>query len=396
MEDEDLFDIEELRSLPKKSLKPTIITVSVLAIVLAVWGIFVRNRDAREVREWTETQAIPTVKVLHPYRNLNGASLTLPGNIQAFYEAPILARVNGYLKNWYHDFGDRVKKGEVLAEIDTPDLDEQYNQAKAKLAKVQADEKLAEITAERWQRLVVTDAVSKQERDQKVADLEAQKAAVRAAEADMNNVGAFESFKKLVAPFDGVVTARKTDIGALIDAGKGQELFAVSQMNPLRVFVPVPQFYAPNVRKGDKALILVPEHPGEQFAGAVSQLAQYVTQATGTMLVEIVVNNADGKLLPGDYAEVSFSLTGDKGKYLRIPSSSLILRTDGVRVAVVKDNQLKLVKINVGSDYGKEVEILSGLTEQDWVVDSPSDYVFDGEKVEVKKPVTAVMGSKNK
>ncbi|NDU88927.1 MAG: efflux RND transporter periplasmic adaptor subunit [Ferrovum sp.] len=392
MQDEDLFDIDELKSLPKKSIKPMAWVVGVLAISLAVWGIFSRNRDARELHVWTEAQAIPSVRVLHPYRSDKTASLVLPGTIQSYYQAPIFARVNGYLKFWYHDIGDRVKAGDILAVIDTPDLDQQYEQAKAKVLKAKADENLAQITADRWQKLVVTDAVSRQERDQKVADLEVKKAEVKGAEADLGNVQAFEDFKKLRAPFNGVVTARKTDIGALIDAGKGGELFTVSQINPLRLYVPVPQFYAPMVKLGIEATLQVPEYPNNVFNGAVIQTSKNISQKTGTMLAELIVDNSDQRLSPGDYAEVKFSLAGKENNSLRVPSSALILRTDGIRVAVVtKDDHIQLKKINVGRDFGRDVEVLAGVTTLDDVVDSPPDYIFEGEKVTVM-PAKVVPG----
>ncbi|QKE38892.1 efflux RND transporter periplasmic adaptor subunit [Ferrovum myxofaciens] len=384
MQDEDLFDIDELKSLPKKSIKPMAWVVGVLAVSLAVWGIFSRDRDARELHVWTEAQAIPSVKVLHPYRSDKTASLILPGNIQAYYQAPIFARVNGYLKFWYHDIGDRVKAGDVLAEIDTPDLDQEYERAKSKVLKAKADQALAQITADRWQKLVVTDAVSKQERDQKVAGLEVQTAEVKGAEADLGNVQAFENFKKLRAPFDGVVTARKTDIGALIDAGKGEELFTVSQINPLRLYVPVPQFYAPMVKLGIEATLVVPEYPNSIFSGTVIQISKNISQKTGTMLAELILDNSEQRLSPGDYAKVKFSLSGKEGNSLRVPSSALILRTDGIRVAVVsKDSQIQLKKINLGRDFGRDVEVLAGVTPLDNVVDSPPDFIFEGEKVNV-------------
>lgn len=367
----------------KQRMRRLGIIALVLAALIVAWGLFSRYREAREVNTWTQAEAIPTVTVLAPHQSKELQTLTLPGSLQPFLDAPILARVNGYLLRWYHDIGARVKVGEPLADIDTPELDQQLEQAKADLVSAIANQQLAEVTAKRWLNLLVTDSVSKQETDQKVADLAARKAQVDAARANVNRIEAFENFKRVVAPFNGVVTARKTDVGALINAGSGIELFNVATIDPLRLYVPVPQYYTQMIKVGRLAELSVPEYPGQSFKATVTRTSGSINGNSGTLLVELSVNNKEGHLTPGSYAEVKFDLP-QNSNILRVPASALIMRTRGLQVAVVQpDNHVKLVTITVGRDFGTEVEALAGVSPGDRIVDSPPDSLESGDLVRI-------------
>ncbi|MBU6468906.1 MAG: efflux RND transporter periplasmic adaptor subunit [Betaproteobacteria bacterium] len=380
--DPDNTDIE-VKEIPNLKRK-IIITLAVIGVVV-VLGIGKRYFDYQGQVKWTDQQNITSVRVFHPYVGKNGNTLILPGTLQPFIEAPILARVDGYLKVWYHDIGAKVKKGELLALIDTPELDEQLSQAKANLIKKEADEKLSLVTMKRWKALLAKDSVSKQETDVRIADYEARKADVLAAKADVARIEAFESFKRVVAPFDGVITARKTDVGALISAGKGTELFNVSSIDPLRLYVPVPQVYTELIKNGQKATLTVPEFANRTFTATVETTSGGISNASGTMLVELMVQNNDGALKPGEYSQVRFDLP-ENTSVVRVPSSALIFRSGGLKVAVVDaNNRVNLRPIVIGRDYGNEVEVVSGLTLADQVVDSPSDSIESGELV---KPQT--------
>jgi membrane fusion protein, multidrug efflux system len=358
-----------------------------VAIGVALSGIWSRMRHEASLTKETEQQAIASVAVIRPERGVSGQELVLPGNTEAWYEAPIYARVPGYLKMWYKDYGARVKQGDLLAEIDTPDLDQQLAKGKAKLAEATANQKLAEVTAQRWRRLLGSESVSQQETDVKVADAEAKKALVQAAQADVDRLQALESFKRLVAPFDGIVTARNTDIGGLIDVGasttREPALFKVADLHMMRVYVQVPQAYSAEVRNGMRTELYLPQYPGRKFPAVVATTSSAINTAARTLLVELHANNPDGLLLPGTYADVHFLLPGDPDM-LRVPSSALIFQKEGLQVATVGPaHKVVLKSITVGRDLGTEVEVIAGLAPDDTVIDSPPASLSAGEQVRV-------------
>lgn len=354
-----------------------------LVIALVAAGLIVRQQQSVEVSRWTEQQAIPAVMVVTPQHVEGDGRLVLPGNLQPYIDAPILARVNGYLKRWYHDIGERVKPGELLAEIDTPELDQQLEQARADLTSAQTKQQLAAITAKRWANLLATDSVSRQDADEKQANLDARKAETAAARANVARIEALEAFKRVRAPFSGIITARKTDQGALISAGSGTELFNVASIDPLRLFVPVAQSYVEQIKVGMKASLSVPEHPGQEFQATVARTSGAISGSAGTLLVELAVANKQGLLTPGSYAQVTFQLAQNL-QTLKVPASTLILRKGGVKLAVLEGNDhVRLKAITIGRDTGSEVEVLSGLAPEDRVVASPPDSIEDGDKVRV-------------
>src|SRR5580658_5040764 len=294
-----------------------------LAIAIVAYGLGTRASQTSRLRELTEAQAVPTVAIVAPTSVANAAGLDLPGRLEAYIRAPIYARIPGYLKSWKHDIGSKVKAGDVLAQIDTPDLDQQLIQARADLNVAEANEKLAQISAERWQSLAGTDAVAKQDVDTRTFTLNANIAQVKAAQANVDRLVAEEGFKRLIAPFDGIVTARETDLGALINVGAagGAELFVVSDTAKLRVFVNVPQNEVPSVPPGTRATIRVPEHPGKTYLGTVEASAQSVSPSTGTTLMQLIVDNRAGDMMPGDYASIHLAFSSASG-LLSIPSSA--------------------------------------------------------------------------
>lgn len=380
MHDDSEVQINGLSPKGQDKVKRSLKIALLVAVVLTIWGIWSRHSSSETVQEWTDKQAIPVVKVVHPILGSGTPTLTLPGNLQPFFEAPILARVNGYVLDWYHDIGAVVKQGDLLAVIDAPDLDSQYQQAKSDLQVATANESLADITAKRWVELLKTDSVSVQERDVKVADLEAKKAAVAAALANVNRLSAFETFKKITAPFDGIVTARKTDIGALIDAGRGTELFSVAQVDPLRLYIPVPQYYANQVTVGMKAVLEVPEHPAQKFSAVIIRLSGAISGGSGTLLAELIVDNKEKLLTPGDYALATFILPQNAHSF-RVPATAVLMRDKGLKVALYVNGHVKIVPIGVGADYGTEIEAITGLKEGDLIIDSPQDSIEDGQVV---------------
>src|ERR1700685_1701921 len=316
-----------------------------LALVIVAYGLFSRATQTSRLRDLTEAQAVPTVSVVTPTHVENAAGLDLPGRLEAYIRAPIYARVPGYLKSWKHDIGTKVKAGDVLAEIDTPDLDQQLKQARADLSVAQANARLAQISAERWQSLSGTDAVAKQDVDQRTFTWDANVAQVKAAQANVDRLVAEEGFKRLIAPFDGIVTARETDLGALINVGAagGAELFVVPETSKLRVYVNVPQNYVPSVPPGTKATISVPEHPDKTYSGTVEASAQAVNASTGTTLMQIIVDNAAGEMMPGDYGSIHLQLAA-AAHVLSVPSSALIFDAKGLSVATVDAHHRVLLK----------------------------------------------------
>jgi RND family efflux transporter MFP subunit len=371
--------------LSKRGLRLTgVIVAGVLVAVVAI-GLVTRATQASSLKSWTDEQAVPTVSVVAPEPGKTGPMLDLPGRLEAFTRAPIYAQVSGYLKDWKTDIGAPVKSGELLGEIDTPELDQQLVQARADLASAKANAELAGITAKRWQAMLGSDSVAQQDVDQRTSDYTAKVALMSAAQANVDRLVAAKAFARIVAPFDGVVTARDTDVGALINAGggTGPELFVVSDIHQLRVYVQVPQSYAPSVRPGSSAVLVVPEYPGREFHAKVIAASNAVNANSGTTLVQLLVDNGDSALMPGAFAHVRFSLPVD-GTALRVPASALIFDNAGLRVATVgAGDKVAFKKVSILYDYGKSVEIGTGLDAGDRVIDSPPDGIKNGDAVKI-------------
>src|ERR1700728_689406 len=332
-----------------------------LAVVIVAHGMVSRAAQNSRLHALTEAEAVPTVAIVAPADAQEHAGLELPGRLEAYIRAPIYARVPGYLKSWRHDIGERVKAGDVLAEIDTPDLDQQLTQARADLSVAGANAKLAQISAQRWQSLAGTDAVSTQDVDQRTFTLNANIALVKAAQANVDRVVAEEGFKHLIAPFNGVVTARETDIGALINVGAagGAELFVISDTSRLRVYVNVPQNDVPSVPPGTKATIRVPEHPDKTYSGTVEASAQAVNASSGTTLMQLIVDNSAGEMMPGDYASIHLQIA-DAAGVLRVPSSALIFDAKGLSIATVDSHDRVVLKhVSIERDLGSVLELAS-------------------------------------
>ncbi len=366
-----------------RRLRLAAVVAAVLAVLVVVYGLVSRAAQNSRLHDETEEQAIPSVAVVAPAQVENQSGLELPGRLEAFIRAPIYARVPGYLKTWKHDIGSKVKAGDVLAEIDTPDLDQQLLQARADLSVAEANSKLARITAERWQSLAGTDAVAKQDVDQRTFSWNANVAQVKAAQANVDRLVAEEGFKRLIAPFDGIVTARDTDIGALINVGAagGTELFVVSDTRKLRVYVNVPQSYVPSVPAGTKATISVPEHPGKTYQGTVESSAEAVNPGSGTTLMQLIVDNTAGEMMPGDYASIHLQVA-PPAHVLSIPSSALIFDAKGLSVATVRSDSRVLIKpVTIERDLGAVIEIASGLAADDRVIQNPPDGIATGAQV---------------
>src|ERR1700675_393 len=346
---------------------------ALLAIAVVAYGLGTRAAQNAHLHDLTEAQAAPVVALVTPTGVKNDATLDLPGRLQAYIQAPIYARVPGYLKSWKHDIGDKVKAGDVLAEIDTPDLDQQLMQARADLSVAQANAKLAQISAERWQSLASTDAVAKQDVDTRTFTWNANIAQVKSAQANVDHLAAEEGFKRLTAPFDGIVTARATDIGALINVGAagGARLYVVSETGKLRVYVNVPQNYVPRVPPGTQATITVPERPDKTYRGTVGAPAQAVAPLSGTTLMQLIVDNGAGELMPGDYAGIHLQIPA-AAHVLSVPSSALIFDAKGLSVATVDaDNRVQLKPVSIERDLGAVVELASGLPPNDPVIQTP-------------------------
>jgi len=369
----------------------------ILMVAILAYGVVSRAAQNSRIHDLTEAQAVPNVAVVAPSSVANHTGLDLPGRLEAYIRTPIYARVPGYLKSWKYDIGSKVKAGELLAEIDTPDLDQQLMQARADLNVAQANAKLSEITAKRWQSLSGTDAVAKQDVDQRTFTADANLAQVKAARANLDRLVAEEGFKRLVAPFDGIVTARETDIGQLINVGAtgGAELFVVSETQKLRIYVNVPQNYVPSVPPGTQATITVPEHPGKTYSGTVESSAQAVNPSSGTTLMQIIVDNRGGELMPGDYASIRLQVAPSPN-VLSVPSSAVIFDARGLSIATVgADNRVALKRVTIGRDLGAVVEIASGLTPSDRVIQNPPDGVASGDVVHVvgAPPAPSVAGT---
>jgi len=350
-------------------------------------GLMRRVQAQSALKEVTLNMAVPSVTAVHPRRGAAAEEVVLPGNAQAYVATPIYARVNGYLKTWYHDIGAHVKAGDLLAEIETPELDRQLDQARADLSTAQANLDLSQTTADRYQALLKSDSVAKQDVDDRVGDLHAKKAMVDSAAYNVRRLEEMQHFQKVFAPFDGVVTARNIDIGALINAGgnaPGKELFDMAATNKLRVYVNVPQAYSRDVIPGARADLTQAEFPGRKFTGAIVRNADAIDPSSRTLLTEVDVDNPSGELLPGAFLSVHLKLAAKVGTVM-VPVNALIFRAQGMQVAVVRDNKAELVPIAIGRDYGTEVEVLSGVTAQDEIIENPSDSLTSGTEVRVGK-----------
>ncbi len=376
-------------SLQKRSPIFTVffIAIAVLVIIGALL-MFQRRAQYQTLAKETELSTIPTVAVIKPTTEPGDESLVLPGTLQAYVESPIYARTNGYLKKWYFDIGSRVNKGALLAEIDAPELDQQLSQSKAELGTAQANENLSQITATRYTDLLKTDGVSRQEVDNATGDLAAKRATVQSSAANVRRLEELESFKRVYAPFSGVITRRNVDIGTLINAGNGgvsQQLFFLAQTDPMRVFVNVPETYSSHIRPGLGAYLELTQYPGRKFEGKVVRTAEAIDPAARTLLTEVDVPNKTGELLPGGYAQVVLQVK-TPGERVVVPVNSLLFRSEGLRAVVVgSDDRAHLQPLVIGRDYGNTLEVLSGLKADQWIVLNPPDSLEDGQVVKVKQ-----------
>jgi RND family efflux transporter MFP subunit len=370
------------------------IALLALAVVvgLIISGILPRIQARSSLRKETQELAVASVAVVQPKASSGGQELVLPANVQAFVDAPIYARINGYLKRWYVDMGAHVKEGQLLAEIDTPEVDQQLRQAHADLATAEANMHLAQITAERYRDLLKSDSVSRQEADNAAGDYAAKQAIVQSGQANVKRLQETQSFQKIYAPFSGVISARNTDVGALIDEGSSggtrTELFHLVQPDKLRVYVNIPEAFAPAAKPGLSAELVLSEFPGKSFEGKLVRTADAIDRTTRTLPVEIDVDNPTGVLLSGAYAEVHLKLPGPASALI-VPVNVLLFRSEGLRAAVVRDGQhAELVPLTLGHDYGSEVEVLSGLKPDDNVIINPPDSLVSGQAVRVVQPQT--------
>jgi RND family efflux transporter MFP subunit len=382
--------------MPRLRVLIGLILLCAVAGALVVSGILPRIKAKTVLRQETSQAAEPAVTIVHPQRQAGAQELVLPGNIQAFMDAPIYARTSGYLKKWYFDIGSRVKAGQLLAEIESPEVDQQLQQAKEELGTAQANLKLAQLTAERYTDLLKSDSVAKQDVDNAVQTAAARVTAVKSAEANVKRLEEMVAFEKIYVPFDGVVTARNTDFGQLIASGsavgQNRELFHVASINKLRVFVNVPQTYSHATTPGLTAELTLPELPGRRFPGSLVRTADALDPTTRTLLVEVDVTNTTGLLMPNAYTEVHFKVKGAQSA-LTIPSASLLFRSEGLRLPIVKgENRAALIPITLGRDFGATVEVLSGVDEKTAVIANPPDSLVDGETVRVIQAKSAAEG----
>jgi RND family efflux transporter MFP subunit len=363
----------------------SVVLISLLVGLLTFQGSRARSAAKTALARATQKAAIPSVDVIHPSLGAASSEVVLPASVQGFIDSPVYARTSGYLLHWTADIGTHVKKGELLAEIQTPELDQQVQQGQSDLATAQANYQLAEITAERWQKLLEKNAVSKQETDQATSGLSARGAALSAQQANVRRLQQLQGFEKIYAPFDGVITARNTDIGDLIQAGENttpQELFHLSAINRLRVFVPVPEVYQSVLKSVRTVSISSDAYPKARFTGAIARSSDAIDPLSRTLRVEVDIDNPNALLLPGAYVFVHLPLPAEVAS-LTIPSNALLFRQEGLRVGVVRDGRVQLVPISIGHDYGDTVEVTAGLTRTDQVVLNPSDSLVSGTRVQV-------------
>jgi RND family efflux transporter MFP subunit len=394
-------DAQQTRHEPPKisrgSLLSLVVIVLVVAVVVAVFGIVSRKHASAELKSYTENTSAPPVTLEKPVIQKGGREIVLPGNMQAFTLAPIYARTTGYVKAWYHDIGTPVRKGELLAVIETPELDQQLASAKADLATAKSNAGIAKVTSDRYSDLIGRNAVSQQDTDTAAQALEARNTQVASAQANVQRLEELVSFERIVAPFDGVITARNLDIGQLITAtgststaggaiSGNKEIFDISAVRTLRVFINVPQIYSPDAKNGTIAKLTLPQYPGRTFEGKLVRSSDAVDPATRTLLAEVDVDNRSGELLPGSYTEVHLNVSSE-APVLVVPVSSLILEPDGLRVATVDANHhVHMARVTPGRDYGTTVEVLAGLKPGDYIIGNPPDSLTDGEEVRVINP----------
>jgi len=376
---------EQSPALSRRKLGIFGVMAGIALVVVVITGIRAREQSSEKLKEWTDEQAVPTVAVTRPDTAIVNPTIDLPGRLEAYQRAPIFARVQGYLKSWSADIGTRVKAGQVIAEIEAPDLDQQLLQARADLASQQASARLSEATLNRRKTLVASNFVSAQEIDERTADLSNKNMAVKAGQANVERLEALAGYKKIAAPFDGIVTARDTDVGALINAGggSGPAMFVISDITRLRVYVNVPQNYVPSIKIGAKAIISVPEYPTRTFEATVEASAQAVDVSSGTTRMQLGLDNSKGELMPGSYANVRLTLQRD-GVPLSIPASALIFNQNGLRVAIVgPDDKIQFKTVVIARDLGRTIELASGLSQEDRVVVTPPDGIADGDPVRI-------------
>jgi RND family efflux transporter MFP subunit len=375
----------DAKTLRRNLMRVGIAAAVAAALVLSI-GIYVRLSEASDLKTWTRSVEIPTVALVTPVTSGKGQALVLPGTLQAYYDAKLYARVPGYVKAWYKDIGAQVKAGELLAVIDTPELDQQISQARADLGNAMAAQKLSSSTAQRWESLLPLDAVSKQDVEDKDEDLASKTGAVKSAQANLERLQALKGFSRIVAPFAGMVTRRNTDIGALVNAGTGasdEPLFAVADTHALRLYVNVPQSYSAQIVPGMTITLTVPEYPGRVFPAKLVSTSGAISAQSSTLLVEFSADNSAGLLKPGSFAQVSMGLP-DGATLLQLPASALLYRAEGLRVATLgPDNRIMLKPITIGTDMGTQVVVASGLSPRDRVVNNPPDSLAAGDRVRV-------------
>ncbi len=378
---------------PRRPKRGWLIAGAVLLVFagILVYGIYARLSTAATVRAETAQMALPSVSVVSPQRSAPSEEIVLPGNVQPFVSAPIYSRTNGYLKSWRVDIGTHVKKGQLLAEIDTPEVDQQLEQSRSNLATAQANLKLAEITKNRYQGLLATHAVAQQDVDNAVGTYNANLTIVEANRANVKQLETMQSFERIYAPFDGIVTARNTDTGQLIASGNAggvkTDLFHISQPGKLRVYINVPEQYSQATTPGLTAELTLAEFPGRKFQGKLVRTANAINYATRTLIAEVDVDNPGGELLTGAYTEVHLKVPGQTSSYL-VPVSALIFRAQGLQVAVVKNGSVTLTPVTPGRDFGEQVEIVSGLKGDESLILSPPDSIVSGQKVQVVQPAS--------
>ena len=385
---------------PQRSTATRVLMLVLIVVIVAmvvIWGISSRREANAQLSQETKQLAIPTVSIIRPKQGAPQQEIVLPGDMQPFTDAPIFARTNGYLKKWYADIGANVKAGQLLAEIDSPEVDQQLQTARADLATAQANLNLAELTATRYKDLVKTDSVSQQDVDNATGNYNARRSTVESAESNVKRLQEMQSFEKVYAPFDGVITARNTDIGQLIDSGSSggtsRELFHIASVNPLRVFINVPQFDSPEIRPGLRADLVLPEFPGRRFQGTVVRSAGAMDSTTRTMLTEVDVDNSSRLLKPGGYVEVHLKLPSPVNT-VTLPVNAIIFKSAGMQVAIVKDKKtVALVPVTPGRDFGTEMEIVAGLKGDESVVVNPSDSLTEGTIVRVADSPAPAQGN---
>lgn len=383
--------IERPPDLPPAPAGRAKILIGAVLLVLLTAGVvtfLTRKGETDALAKETDALAIPTVAVVQPTSEPGNDELVLPGNLQAFEESPIFARTSGYLVRWYKDMGSKVQKGELLASIDTPEVDQELSQARATREQIRAALGLAKISADRWANLRKSDSVSQQEADQQASGYTQAQANLAAADANVRRLEQLESFKNVYAPFSGVLTRRNVDPGALINAGSttGKEMFDMARVDPLRVYVSVPQAYAPSMKVGVKAVVTLQEFPGQKFTGTVVRTADAIDPATRTLNTEVDVPNKEGKLLPGSFGQVHFAV-GNAVPRITIPVNAMLFRAEGAQAAVVgKDDKVELRPIVIGRDFGNTIEIVGGLDPTDRIIINPSDSLEAGQQVRVAQP----------